>query len=123
MTNSEIVEAFIAAWNRDDTEGALSFLTDDVFYHNIPMEPLEGIEAVRGFFANVGTITDTDWQMLNIAENGDVVLTERLDNFVLNGSQVSLPVMGTFILDGGKIKVWRDYFDLAMFTAPIGQEA
>ena len=115
MTNSEIIQAFVDAWNRNDTEAALAFLSEDILYHNIPMPLLEGIEAVREFFANVGTISDTRWVMLNIAENDNVVLTERLDDFKLNGKQVSLPVMGTFVLKQGKITEWRDYFDLATF--------
>lgn len=119
MNNSQIVQAFVDAWNRNDTEAALAFLTDDVFYHNIPMPALSGIEAVRGFFNDVGVISDTDWRMLNIAENGNVVLTERLDDFKLNGKSVSLPVMGTFVLEDGKIKEWRDYFDLETFQKQL----
>jgi len=30
-----------------------------------------------------------------------------------------LPVMGAMIIEGGKIKVWRDYFDLASFTSQM----
>ena len=61
-----------------------------------------------------------DWEVLNIAENGNTVLTERVDNFVLeDGKKLSLPVMGTMIIEDGKIKVWRDYFDLASFTSQM----
>jgi limonene-1,2-epoxide hydrolase len=49
-----------------------------------------------------------------------VVLTERVDNFVLaDGKQLSLPVMGTMVIEDGKIKVWRDYFDLASFSSQM----
>lgn len=31
------------------------------------------------------------------------------------GKAVKLPVTGVFELDGGRIKAWRDYFDMQMF--------
>lgn len=114
--NSRIVEEFVAAWNTDDTEAALGFLSDDICYHNMPFPELNGIDAVREFFAGVGTISNTDWRILNIAENGNVVLTERIDDFYLNGHPVSLPVMGTFVIERNKITVWRDYFDGVSFA-------
>ena len=61
-----------------------------------------------------------DWEVLNIAENGNVVLTERIDNFVLSdGKHLSVPVMGTMELQDGRISAWRDYFDLATFTSQM----
>jgi len=37
--------------------------------------------------------------VINIAEDGNVVLTERVDNFVMaDGKAVSLPMMGTMEL-------------------------
>ncbi len=122
-SNSKIIENFVAAWNQNDTEAALRFLSDDIFYHNIPFPPLNGIGEVRAFFDSVGTITNTDWRILNIAENGQTVLTERIDDFDLNGNPVSLPVMGVFIIEKGKIKVWRDYFDGASFERQIRGES
>jgi limonene-1,2-epoxide hydrolase len=61
-----------------------------------------------------------DWQLLAIAENGNKVLTERVDNFYLvGGKAVSMPVMGTFEIVNGQITAWRDYFDLATFTSQM----
>ena len=37
-----------------------------------------------------------------------------------NGKKAEIPVAGMFELDdAGKIRVWRDYFDLATFTKQI----
>ena len=115
MTNSEIVLAFVAAWNRMDWDAITAMLADDVVYHNIPMEPLLGKAATRAAITAMQPLA-VDWQMLSIAENGPRVLTERLDNFELpGGKRLSIPVMGVFEIAGGKIKAWRDYFDLATF--------
>jgi limonene-1,2-epoxide hydrolase len=48
------------------------------------------------------------------------VLTERVDRFLLNGRKVELPVMGAFeVGPDGKIRAWRDYFDMAQFTRQL----
>ncbi len=112
----QIVLDFIAAWNRMDWDAIADALAEDVFYHNIPMEPIEGRAAAKAFLTGMQPV-GIDWQVVAIAENGNKVLTERVDNFDLaGGKRLSVPVMGTFEIDNGKIKAWRDYFDLATFT-------
>jgi limonene-1,2-epoxide hydrolase len=116
MTNTEVVVGFIEAWNRMDWSAIEATLTEDVVYHNIPMQPFEGKAAAMAFIGGMQP-ESVSWEMISIAENGDKVLTERLDNFVLSGGKtLSVPVMGTFELVDGKISAWRDYFDLATFT-------
>ena len=116
MTNTEVVVGFIDAWNRMDWSAIEATLTEDVVYHNIPMQPFEGRVAAMAFIGGMQP-ESVSWEILSIAENGDKVLTERLDNFVLAGEKnLSVPVMGTFELVDGKISAWRDYFDLATFT-------
>ena len=119
MSNTDIVMAFIQAWNDMDWDAVENAFAEDVFYHNIPMEPIEG-RAAAGAFARGMQPQSVNWEVLNIAENGNVVLTERVDNFVMaDGKELSLPVMGTMVIEDGKIKVWRDYFDLGTFTAQM----
>jgi limonene-1,2-epoxide hydrolase len=57
--------------------------------------------------------------MKNIAANGGVVLTERVD--ILTGPWVHMEiwVCGTFEVKDGKITLWRDYFDLAQATREL----
>jgi limonene-1,2-epoxide hydrolase len=120
MTNTERVEAFIDAWNRMDWDAVGAALADDVVYHNIPMEKIEGKAAAMGFITGMQP-ESVNWETLSIAENGNKVLTERVDNFVMAGGKpLSLPVMGTFEIDpDGRISAWRDYFDLASFTSQM----
>lgn len=119
MSNSEVVLQFIQAWNDKDWDLIESLFTQDVVYHNIPMQPLNGrteaMTMIRGMQPQ-----EVDWQVLHIAQSGDVVLTERVDNFVMqDGKSVSLPVMGTMQLRSNKICAWRDYFDLPSFTSQM----
>ncbi len=117
MTNTDRVLAYIDAWNRMDWAAVEEALADDVLYHNIPMEKIEGKAAAMGFITGMQA-EGVNWEVIAIAENPDgVVLTERVDNFDMpGGKKVSLPVMGTFEFSGDKISAWRDYFDLATFA-------
>jgi len=119
MTPTEVVENFIDAWNRMDWDAVTNALTDDVVYHNIPMEKLEGKAAAVAFITGMQP-EGVDWETLSIAENGNKVLTERIDRFDMpGGKKLELPVMGTFEIENGKIKAWRDYFDLNTFMTQM----
>jgi limonene-1,2-epoxide hydrolase len=119
-----IVREFCDAFGKHDAQALRPFFTDDVVYHNIPMDPAVGIEAtiafIEGFFGMCeGMVIETT----NLAVRGNVVLTERIDTFTLGSIVADLPVMGTFELRDGKISAWRDYFDLAQITKMLSPES
>lgn len=119
MTPQETVTAFIGHWNSGDMEAMYALCAEDIVWHNIPMEPIAGKVAMRaavvGFMAGVEAC---EWTTHAIAANGNTVLTERTDAFRLTGGKrAAIRVMGTFELNaGGRIMVWRDYFDMAEFA-------
>lgn len=118
-SNTQVVLDFVEAWNRRDWDAVIGALAEDVVYHNIPMQKIEGREAAAGFITAMQPEA-VNWEMISIAENGNKVLTERVDNFDMPGNKkISLPVMGTFEIEDGLIKAWRDYFDLATFTSQM----
>jgi limonene-1,2-epoxide hydrolase len=120
MSNTQVVLDFIDAWNRMDWERVIALLADDVIYHNIPMERLEGKAAASAFIMGMQPVA-VQWDVLSIAENGNKVLTERVDAFEMpGGKRVAIPVMGTFEIESGRIAAWRDYFDLGMFMKQMG---
>ena len=115
--NITLVRDFCAAFGRRDVDEILGFFTDDAVYHNIPMPAMAGKPAIRSVLEMfLGPATFAEFEVLNIADNGDVVLTERIDRFEVGGKKIELPVMGTFEVAGGKIAAWRDYFDMAAWT-------
>jgi len=59
------------------------------------------------------------WEIRHIVADGDVVLTERLDHFVVGDARISVPCMGVFELRDGKIAAWRDYWDLREFERQV----
>src|SRR5258705_240397 len=115
MTPSDVVRSFVEAWNAYDLERILAHLHEDVVYHNVPVEPILGRVAVRAYLDGKGGFEKMQWKLLAIAESGNKVLTERVDEFTLGGVDVSLPLMGIFEIDGGRIRAWRDYFDMEMY--------
>ena len=67
-------------------------------------------------------VEKVEFRVLNISAAGNVVLTERVDVFVLpTTSRSSCPVMGTFEVRDGKIAAWRDYFDLNQYMQQLPQ--
>ncbi len=115
--NEQIVRDFIAAWSRLNADEIVSFFTLDGVYHNMMSKPVAGHDALRKFIGGfIKDWTRTDWDVLNIVCHGDVVIAERLDRTRVGDKSVDLPCCGVFELQGGKIKAWRDYFDLATYT-------
>ena len=112
----EVVRRFCAAWADGDLDAIVGAFTEDAVYHNIPLDPVTGPEAIRTFIEGfIGGVDSVEFQIRNIVGEGDVVLTERVDVFVAPGKRIELPVMGTFELRDGRIAAWRDYFDLQSF--------
>jgi len=118
----EVVRDFCQAFSRQDVEELLRFFADDAVYHNIPIEPVQGKEAIAATLRQfIDPNGEASFEIRHLACTGGTVLTERVDRFVLNGRRVELPVMGAFeVGPDGKIRAWRDYFDLAQFTRQVG---
>jgi limonene-1,2-epoxide hydrolase len=112
--STDVVEAFLDAFAAMDFDTALSFLSDDVEYTNIPLGTVHGHAGVREvlepFFA---PIHENEFLVERRASSGPVVFLERLDRHRLDHGWRDLPVNSVFEVHNGKITVWRDYFDLA----------
>ena len=119
VSPGDVVRSFIAAWNANDLERIVAHLHPDVLYHNIPVAPIRGRAAVHAYLAGKGGFDWVDWKLLAIAESGAKVLTERVDDFGIAGASISLPVMGTFEIEGELIRAWRDYFDLESYRRQL----
>ena len=117
MNNEEIVRDFIGAWSRLDPAELAGYFCEDGTYHNMPAGAVTGRENVeemiRGF---TSAWTETEWEILHLLADGDIVVAERIDRTKAGDKSVDLPCTGVFEMENGKIKVWRDYFDLGTYV-------
>ncbi|MFZ5601784.1 MAG: limonene-1,2-epoxide hydrolase family protein [Pseudomonadota bacterium] len=110
-----VVEEFLQASSELDMDAALALIADDCVYQNVPFHTARGKRNVAKALQGMGkAMTEFKVDMINIASNGDVVMTERVDTLGGKFFRAELPVMGVFVVKNGKITEWRDYFDWSL---------
>ncbi|MDT5052287.1 MAG: limonene,2-epoxide hydrolase [Mycobacterium sp.] len=118
----EVVTEFCKKWLTADPDELAGYFTEDAVYHNIPMAPVQGREAIKDFIAGFTAGFDgIDFQVHRQVSDGNVVMNERTDVMHRkDGGEIPLPVTGVFEVIDGRIAAWRDYFDLATVTSAFG---
>ena len=116
--NSDTIDRFMQAWGSRDLDAIMAYFAEDAAYANVPMGPPHvGKSAIREFIQGfIGSATEINFIVHNQVASEAVVMNERTDILAYDGKRVELPVMGVFELEGGKIRAWRDYFDMAQFS-------
>ena len=114
----DVVRKFCALMEERDAEALRPLIADNAVYQNVGMPASNGVDAiVENMAAQFAMFPDAyAFEIVNIASNGPVVLTERLDYIQApDGSKPAVPVMGTFVVsEDGKITRWTDYFDVSL---------
>ena len=112
-SNDAMIRDFLGAWERRDTEYIVDHFTDDGVYHSIPLAPIVGKPAIRDFVSRFADVPPGRLVIHHQIASDDVVMNERTDYITINGRPVTLPICGVFEIENGRIKAWREYFDLA----------
>ena len=112
MTPEEVVRTQLAAFSSLDVDQIMMHFADDAsFLPGFSFPTYSGLseirEAMEGF---VTVMTKCDIEIVNLAVAGNVVLTERVDRLIIDGTPVDAPGMGAFEVSGDRITAWRDYF-------------
>jgi len=109
-----VVTAFVREFDsaKPDLERIMAYFTPDAVYHNIPVEPVKGADAIRKVLGGLMQIESGGWEVRNQVAAGEIVMNERIDRFKAGDKEVALPVAGVFRVVDGKIAEWRDYFDM-----------
>jgi limonene-1,2-epoxide hydrolase len=109
-----VVRKFHAAWLQSDLDELVSFFSDDAVYTDPARGVHHGIDAIRAeLAAQVKIVPSTSIDIKKLVASGGTVMVERVDNFKLGGKPFDLEVAGVFeVDDSGRIKRWRDYYDL-----------
>ena len=121
MTRSadELVTEFCKLWASPNPDELASYFTEDAVYHNIPMEPVQGRQAIKEFIAGfIAACDGIDFNVHRQVSDGMLVMNERTDVMRRKGGGTfPLPVMGVFEVQEDRIVAWRDYFDMAAITS------
>jgi len=122
LSPDDVVTEFCKKWLTADPDELAGYFTEDAVYHNIPMDPVQGREAIKQFIAGFTAGFDgIDFQVHRQVSDGNVVMNERTDVMHRkDGGEIPLPVTGVFEVIDGRIAAWRDYFDLATVTRAFG---
>jgi len=114
----DVVRRFCALMEGRDAEALRPMIADNAVYQNVGMPASNGVNAiVENMAAQFAMFPDAyAFEIVNMASDGPVVLTERLDYIQApDGSKPAVPVMGTFVVgQDGKITRWTDYFDVSL---------
>ena|ERR1700722_19686796 len=114
----DVVRKSCDLMEKRDAEALRPLIADDAVYQNVGMPASNGVDAiVQNMAAQFSMFPDAyAFEIVNMASDGAVVLTERLDYIQApEGSKPAVPVMGTFVVgEDGKITRWTDYFDVSL---------
>jgi limonene-1,2-epoxide hydrolase len=111
-SNDKFVADFIAAWERRDSAYVVDCFTEDAVYHSIPLTPIVGKPAIRAWVEHFAEVPPGRLEVHHQVASGNLVMNERTDHITLNGKPVVLSTCGVFEIEDGRIKAWREYFDL-----------
>lgn len=114
------IRRFIEACSRADVEEFTSYFTEDAVWWNAPWNAIHGRAAIGATLERgAAQMKALPWEIRHIAASGPIVLTERVDHFLVGETRVTVPCMGIFELRDGRIAAWRDYWDLQQFERQL----
>lgn len=119
-TVEAFMAAFIEAWPTGDASGLARFFSDDAVFHNGPLPPVTGRDAIVATCAEQMTLGgEVSVDIHHMLADGALVMTERTDYVRLGGKALALRIMGAFEVHRGVITAWRDYFDAGEFSSQM----
>lgn len=102
-----------------DLDGACELVSADVELDIVPMRSYHGADALKAFFASTfGELDALEVIVHRQAATGNVVMHERTNRMFVGDTPHDLLVAGVFeVNEEGKIRLFRDYFDMAVTNA------
>ena len=119
--NARVVETFLYALQDENFDSADSAIADNIEWQNVGLPTIRGRRRVMKIFRSGQGRMAFEVKIHRIAADGNAVLTERTDALVFGPVRLQFWVCGVFEVHGGKITLWRDYFDAFDFfvKAPL----
>jgi len=121
--SAALIREFLEACVSAHPEEFAAYFTEDAVWWNSPWKPVRGRDAIRETLRRgAEKMTALPWEIRHMVADADVVMTERIDHFLLGNKRISVPCMGVFELRDGKIAAWRDYWDAKHFESQLQGE-
>lgn len=119
--NARTVETFLYALQDEDYDAADANLADNVLYQNVGYTTMRGRKRIIKLFRRGQGRVGFEVKFHRVAAEGNAVLTERTDALIFGRLRLQFWVVGVFEVHGGRITLWRDYFDAFDFfvKAPL----
>lgn len=110
---ANVVVEFLEAWGRFDVDTALDLVTDDLEYINVSLPTIHGRERLERLARPMMRPDRLGFNVYlhYVATEGNVVLTDRVDELTFRRFATRFWVYGRFVVRDGQIAVWRDSFD------------
>lgn len=110
---ADVVVEFLEAWGRSDLDRVLELVTEDLEYINVSLPTIRGRDRLETLARPIMRPDRVRFRayLHHIATNGDVVLTDRVDELTFRRFASRFWVYGRFVVRDGQIAVWRDSFD------------
>ena len=119
--NVKVVMEMIHKWHTLDIDGALDMFTEDGAFHSMMSEPVKGQAALKEFLTKLfSAMSELTLEVRSEAVTGNTVILERFDSWTFNGRPGSIPVVGVFDVEDGKVKEWREYYDRTTLIEEMG---
>ena len=122
MTPDEVVTALVKACEARDLDAVCALVTDDIEYDNVPIGKVYGPDGVRKVLSGGVTqaASEVEWRVLAQVAQGNTVMNERIDRFLVDGRWIEIPIAAIFTVRDGRVSLWRDYFDLESYRRQRG---
>ncbi len=117
----QAVECLLDAVASRDLRSVAAALAPDVTWQNVPHQPVVGRDAVVAMLGGIITWSDdVRWDVVSASTRGDTAWVERVDRFVIDGTEHAVRCNGVVRVDGdGAIVEVRDYVDLSEWRERI----
>ena len=108
MKPSELLKAWVDAFNEGDSQKIAEFYHEDAINHQVTNEPIKGKAAIKKMFEEEFSQAEMVCIIENIFEDGEWGILEWKDPLGLRGC-------GFFQFENDKVKFQRGYWDKLSF--------